>query len=167
MIYEEVEEKLEKLFASRLKTVSEASKTVWTNEIIAKRFTDDVIDDTIRDMIENDSEQLTLSNFFKLAKSKMPRSERKIDCPYCSGTGIVPAIKFSKNGKLHMSADYGLACVCGNATMRDSIRMNEDVDSRHHKTIVEDGYYLVFPSATEKIEYLNKVYRNNFTDIRR
>lgn len=168
MIYEDIEEKLEKLFASKLKNVSESSKSAWTNEIIAKRFTDDAINETIREMIEDDNVPMTLATFFRIAKSKMPSMRRqKMDCPYCEGRGYVLGIKFDKNGKYVEGADYGLNCVCGNVHVNGLAFMNEDL-SNHHRTMTSDGgYILVFPSIVEKFAYLDEVYANNGFDLGR
>lgn len=168
MIFEQIEEKLERLFASRLKNVSEASKTVWANEIIAKRFTDEVIDETIREMIEDDNAPMTLSTFFRIAKGKMPLINRKrVDCPYCEGRGYVLGIKFDKNGKYIEGADYGLNCVCGNAHVNGLAFMNEDLSTNHRTSTKDGGYILVFPSIVEKFAYVDKVYANNGFDLGR
>ena len=168
MIYEDIEEKLEKLFSSRLKNVSEASKSAWAKEIIAKRFTDDAINETIREMIEDDGVALSLSSFFRIARGKMPNVNRKrLDCPYCEGRGYVLGIKFDKNGKYIEGADYGLNCVCGNIHVKGLAFMNEDT-SNHHRTMTSDGgYILVFPSIVEKFAYLDEVYANNGLDLGR
>lgn len=165
MIYEQVEEQLENLFASRLKNVSEASKSIWAKEILAKHFSDVVISETIKEMINDDGCALTLASFFRIAKSKMPIVNRKkVDCPYCEGRGIVSAIKFDKEGKMFEGADFGLSCVCGNASQQDLLVMNEDLDT-NHKTVVKDGYYLVFPSVVEKFAYIDKVFANGGYDL--
>lgn len=165
MIYEDVEEQLENLFASRLKNVSEASKSIWAKEILAKHYSDKVIYETIKEMVNDDNLPLTLASFFRIAKAKMPTVTRKrVDCPYCNGTGIVLALKFDGEGKYVEGADYGLSCVCANARQQGLTVMNEDTET-NHKTVVKDGYYLVFPSIVEKFSYIDKVYANDGYDI--
>ena len=73
-------------------------------------------------------------------------------------------ILFDHN-KVYTGYEFALNCVCSNACLTNAKIMKEDT-SNNHKTPCKDGYYRIFPSIVEKFEYLDKVEKNKWRDIR-
>lgn len=89
--------------------------------------------------------------------------KQKIYCKYCGGKGIVFGIKFDEQKRYNNGADYILNCVCGNSRNLQLATMDEN--DQNNKTLCKDGYFLIFPTVTEKFAYLDKVEANGGRDI--
>lgn len=145
---------LEKIFASRCKPVSEKSLIIWITEILNAKFSNEAIEKATADFLDDDELSLSLANFKRIVKNyESPTTEKKQFCPYCDGKGYVLGVKFGKDGKVVDEVDTVLNCVCGNRHFSNVLFMNED-NSNYHKTIVNDGYFLVFKDIVEKEKYL-------------
>jgi hypothetical protein len=88
----------------------------------------------------------------------------KVKCPYCDGRGVVFGVKFDEKGRWGKGADYALNCVCGNSHHLAMATMDEN--DQNNKTMCKDGYFLIFPSVTEKFSYLDKVNANGGYDFK-
>lgn len=95
-------------------------------------------------------------------KARLPYTP-KVACPYCNGRGVVFGTKFDEQDRFTKSADYALNCICENSHNLAMATMSQN--DEYNKTYCKDGYYLIFPSVTEKFEYLDKVERNGGKDI--
>lgn len=165
LTYENLEHSLKALFASRLKRVTKDDITAWVDLILAKKYGTEVVENTINEMLENGDIELTIPNFFAVARKYIQPLPSKItvECPYCEGRGVVFGVKFDEQGRWGKGADYALNCVCGNSHNLAMATMDEN--DQNNKTMCKDGYYLIFPSVTEKFAYLDKVERNGGKDI--
>ena len=165
--YETLEHSVKALFASRLKRATKDDVSAWIDLILAKRYSAEVIEKTFDELLEDGDIELTIPNFFAVARKYIQPLPSKItvECPYCEGRGVVLGVKFDRDGKYTRQADYMLNCVCGNSKHLKIATMEENPIS-NHKTFTKDGYFLIFNDVTEKFDYLDKVNSNGGKDIR-
>lgn len=88
---------------------------------------------------------------------------QKTKCEYCNGKGYVIGLRFETNGK-YTGYTAALNCCCDNPHLPNVTTMTPNA-ATNHKTVVKDGYYLVFPSVVEKFAYIDKVFANGGYDI--
>ena len=163
--YEEIEDMLNQIFASRLKNVSPKHLSVWVNEIAKKNYTKEALDKCSEEYLDDESLELNLPTVLKtLNKYNVVKATKGLfSCKYCEGKGYVyNNLKFANNGDF-VSQNYALVCYCNrndNSMLR--FELNEETNN---KTICKDGYYLVFKDVVELWKYLDKVYENNGKDL--
>lgn len=163
--YEEIENMLNQLFASRLKNVAPKHLAVWVNEIASKNYTKEALDKCSEEYLNDETLELNLPTVLKtLNKYNTTKAETGFfSCKYCGGKGLVyNNLKFANNGDF-LSSNYALACYC-NKTNTDMLKFNLD-EENNNKTFYKDGYYLVFKDVFSYWGYLDKVCANNKKDL--
>ena len=163
--YEEIEEMLNQVFASRLKNVSPKHLAVWVNEIARKNYTKNALEKCSEEYLDDESLELNLPTMLKtLNKYNVVKATKGLfSCKYCEGRGYVyNNLKFANNGDF-LSHNYALVCYCNNNnTDMLKFQLNEETNN---KTLCKDGYFLVFKDVVEYWNYLDKVYANNGKDL--
>lgn len=164
--YEFVEEILNNIFASRLKTVSSKNIGIWVREISDKKYSIDVLKKSEKYIIDNDDVPLTISSVCRVMNDyrkelslKLPMSENVPICPICSNSGITQfVLKFDSYGLL-VSNNYALSCVCGyKSTLLGLAQMQKN--DLNNKTETKDGYFRIFDHWS-KFEFYQKQLENN------
>lgn len=155
---------LEKIFASRVKPLSEKIIALWIEEILNRRFFDSAILNATKCFIEDDTFSLSLPVYLNLIRENMTYQKRaRTDCPFCEGRGTAGStLAFEMDGKIIDGASYLLNCYCNKS--KGNLRMNYDEQS-FHKTYGKDKYFRVFKDICEKDKYLQKVRANGDMDI--
>ena len=168
MMPDEIEENLNRIFASRLKTVSKTNLQIWVNEIAKYGFYDEAITVGTNQIINDESVALTLPavmGIFKeehrKIKSKLPKPEK--NCKYCKGLNWVYATMLFKNDGRFVNINYALRCYHNNRETNDAqMILNEEIKN---KTPYRDGYFLIFKNVVERDEYFEKVISNGKYDL--
>lgn len=162
--YQLIKNSVAKIFASRVKPISEKMIELWITEIIAKGFSDDAIINATDEFVESEEYNLSLPAFLKLIKSKTTTEVRHdVECVYCGGKGIVCCtLAFDLSGKILDIAPYMLNCYCNNDGKLLQMTPNE---TTFNKTYGKDKYFRVFPSIVEMSAYQEKVWKNGDMDI--
>lgn len=162
--YQLIKNSVAKIFASRVKPISEKMIELWITEIIAKSFSDDAIMKATDEFVESEEYNLSLPVFLKLIKSKMTYGiQHNADCVYCGGKGIVcSTLAFDLSGKIIDCASYMLNCYCNNNGKLLKMIPNKKT---FNKTYGKDKYFRVFPSIVEMFAYQEKVWKNGDMDI--
>lgn len=167
MIYEELEEVINNIFAAQGRTVSEKIVNVWVKEIFSKDFYDEAIKKAEQELMANEEEKLTLPKvmnvIYKYNNELKNSKYKKIDCKYCKGLNYVYTnIFFEKTGKFS-SLNYAIKCF-HNENFDNCAKMVLN-EGNHNKTICQNGYMLVFKDMEERNEYMKRVYKNKGYDL--
>lgn len=168
MTYEELEEVINNIFASRAKNVSSKTVSVWVKDISSRDFYDKTIKETEKTMMENDEIPPTLAQFLKIAKEIdngfKSSINTKFKCLYCGGSGIAGVtILFANNGK-YLSQNYALKCYHNENEKFDLTKMELN-EENNNRTQGSKGYFLVFKSVMQRDEYLKRVFANKGYDL--
>lgn len=156
---------VEKMFASRVKPLSEKIMDIWVSEVISRNFPKEPIEQATTEFIENEEYNLSLPIYLKLIKSKIKLVKVVSDCLYCGGEGIVGlTLAFSLSGTLLNTQPYALKCYCNKNNKLKLLQMTTDNKS-FNKTYSTDKYFRVFKDVMTKEKYLRKVYLNGGMDI--
>lgn len=168
MTSEEIEENLNRIFASRLKTVSKNNLQIWVNEIAKQDLYDESITIGTNQIINDDNIALTLPAVLSIfrehnskIRSKLPKPE--INCKYCKGLNwVYTTILFKNDGRL-VNMNYALRCY-HNEKQSNNAKMilNEETNN---KTPYKDGYFLIFEDVWKRNEYFEKVIANGRYDL--
>lgn len=155
---------VEKIFASRVKPVSEKIVELWITEIIDKGYKDEVIERATQKFIESEEYNLSLPVFLRLIKENNTESIRhNAECTFCEGRGtVVTTLAFNLDGTIIDCAPYMLNCYCNkNGKLLQMIPNKKTFN----KTYSKDKYFRVFPSIVEMFAYQEKVWANGNKDI--
>ena len=154
---------VEKMFASRVKPLSEKIMDIWVSEVISRNFPKEPIEQATTEFIESEEYNLSLPIYLKLIKSKIKYVEHRTECLYCGGSGTIGlTIPFTLNGRLIHTQPYLLNCYCNNN--RKLIQMVADEDTQN-KTYAKDMYFRVFKTVIERDNYYKKVIKNGCKDL--
>lgn len=168
MIYEELEEVINNIFASRAKSIQPKTVSVWAKEISSRGFYDQTIKEVEKTLMEDDEIPLTLARFINLAKEFDNRhkslTNAKIKCDYCGGGGIAGLTLFFANSGKYLSQNYALRCHHNENEKTGILKMdfNEEINNR---TVSSNGYFLVFKYVLDRDEYIKKVFQNKGYDL--
>ena len=166
MIYDEIQEMIKNIFASRAKNISDKIVDVWAKEISTRGFTDFGLKDAEKELMADDEVDLTLPKVLAIIyknNRKYKTTIKKENCAYCNGMGYVYSTLFFNKEGLYESSSCALRCYHNNEDDKGAkMVLNEET---HHKTEVKDGYILVFKDIVEREAYLQKVEANNWYDL--
>lgn len=168
MMPDEIEENLNRIFASRLKTVSKQNLQIWVNEIAKYGFYDEAITIGTNQIVNDESVALTLPavmGIFKeenrKIKSKLPKPEK--NCKYCKGLNWVYTTMLFKNDGRFVNINYALRCYHNHRETNDTqMILNEETNN---KTPYKNGYFLIFEDVWKRNEYFEKVMANGKYDL--
>jgi len=166
--YNQILKFIKNIFMANGKSITnEDFMQMWVREI---RATNPSIADLINaeTKIIREEIPLKISEVCRVIEDIKPKQvlpyQQKVYCKYCEGRGVVFGVKFDEKGRWGKGADYALNCVCGNSHNLAMATMDEN--NQNNKTMCKDGYYLIFPSVTEKFAYLDKVELNGGYDFK-
>lgn len=161
--YPLIKSSVEKIFASRVKPVSEKIVELWITEIIARGFQDEAIEKATQKFIESEEYNLSLPVFLRLIKeNNAQRIQHNVECVFCEGRGTVGAtLAFELDGTL-MDYTFILNCYCNKDGKLTQMIHNPKT---FNKTMGNNKYFRVFKDICEREKYLQKVCRNGYKDI--
>jgi len=170
--YEEVEEILENIFASRLKTVSTKNLAIWVKEICIKNYYLESLEKGKNYIVANDDVLLTIASVIKIFNDyqkeilpKLPEPKDFYICHFCENTGIAKYIlKFETNGTFQ-SHNYAMKCVCTKANRKTDL-LQFIKNDMHNKTELRDCYFKAFDDYFKKEFYLAQVQNNGNKDLK-
>ena len=170
--YEQVEEILNNIFASRLKTVSSKNIGIWTREISYKQYSFDVLKKSEKYIIDNDDVVLTIASVCRIMNDyrreltpKLPEPKDVYICPFCENSGLAHYIlRFDSNG-FFVSDNYALKCVCTRSNKNLNI-VQFTKGEFNNKTETKNGYFKVFDNYVKWDFYKRQVEKNKNNDVK-